>query len=155
MLSSVLNDHIFLINSINKSHINPAFINKIRSIYGFWLFYVIKTVLGNIYLAYNTVYENNLLNDNNKETIIQNFYLNILFLIINIIGLSSHKNLKKISNYKLFKTSDSKVTIYNINSKTLFSGCSNYLSAQGKLLEMEEVFLTTQSSLNYNKSKLI
>lgn len=80
------------------------------------------------------------------------FYLhsNILY----ILGLESSSSFKTIDDFSFFDDTNSNNLLlnnYDIHKKFLFSGTnSNIISIQGKLLELEELSLLSNLSIDYN-----
>jgi hypothetical protein len=74
--------------------------------------------------------------------------------ILYLAGAQFSKNFQSLNDFSFFEEKDIEKLIlnkYDINTKLLFSGInSNILSTHGKLLEIEELFLLTHLSIDYN-----
>lgn len=172
MLYSILNDHIYKLPTcfINKLFFVSQTNMYSSSIYNYFIkksFIIIFNILFYIKDIQNTFFfkkiEKILINLNNPKAdkILYFLYCVIYFIkffIFSIFGFQYTTSMKFLSNFSFLnddELSNKFINHYDLNNKLLFSGCdSNILSLQGKFFEMEDVYLLSQLSFDFNLLKL-
>lgn len=155
MLYCILIDHIYFIKPSKFNVLNDngnSFIFYLMLCFTTWynfIFSIYSFILNNLNIElYNSHY--------NPITFrILNIFFNFIKTSLLVtLGSQSPKNFKNIDDFTFFEEKSIQKVIlnkYDINTKLLFSGInSNILSLQGKLLEVEELYLLTNLSTDYN-----
>ncbi len=128
MLYSIIIDHIY--------HIDFVKLNKVNIFTNIMKFLRHGVITASQGLLLNNM-NNNLLSDSIKKIILSSF------------GYTSSKDLKSLSDFSYY---EEKLILedYDIKSKSLFTGTSNIISIQGKILEIEEIYFLSNLSTDYN-----
>lgn len=152
MLYSILVDHTYFIKP-TKLHVSFSYlVLPIKYIIFFYTKCFTSIIISSItYLnsSNNGFYSPTLIN------LIQNKILTFIKKsVLSFLGLQYSNNIKNIDDFSFFEEkSVHKALLHNfdIKSKLLFSGTnSNILSIQGKLLEIEELYLLPNLSTDFN-----
>lgn len=143
MLYSILVDHTYYINNTKYGTSLFSTIDKFNPIkFNLYIISLFK-------LIFNFLNTNSYYSESNISTYLKKFLLAIL-------GNQSNNFAKNYNDISFFESNSqsSILDTYEYSSKVIFSGTnSNILSIQGKLLDIEEIFLLTQLSTDYNLVK--